>query len=223
MLAQPTAEPQKGSSKRLKRGDDTRIALIEMAESMLSEYGIDAVSLRQIGQEIGSQNTNVVAYYFGNKENLVEAVFAYRIPQLDSRRSELLALADEAGTGFDMGVLLDCQWRPVLEQKDRNGRHSYAGLLVSVSRSHWTWVRQAVSDNTTPTVSEITRRMASVMPESLKPLFKARLQLASLMIIAAIQTVDFHEANGLEHDPEHIFRDSLQMASAAFFASTAPP
>src|SRR5262245_52289342 len=54
------------------RHDATRNALLDTAEAMFAESGISAVSLRQIGIAIGSANANVVGYYFGDKEALIE-------------------------------------------------------------------------------------------------------------------------------------------------------
>ena len=79
------------------RGEATRIALIEAAESLFADSGVEGVSTRQIGAAIGSSNTNVVAYHFGGKEALIREVYRHRLPQIDRRRGELLKEAERAG------------------------------------------------------------------------------------------------------------------------------
>ena len=54
------------------RREATARALIEAAESLFGQAGVDGVSTRQIGAAIGSANTNVVAYHFGAKDALIE-------------------------------------------------------------------------------------------------------------------------------------------------------
>lgn len=211
---------QRAAAKKIRRGEDTRIAVIEMAESLIGELGVDAVSLRQIGSAIGSLNTNVVTYYFGGKETLIEAIFNYRLPQLETRRAELLAAADHRGTGHDMATLLDCLWRPALEQCDARGRRSYMAFLGSVSRSRMHWIRSASLD-ASPTVKVIADRLFEATPEPARHLFDQRLQISSAMIVSCLAFIDQRTADGGPQNEEHFFRDAIGMSAAAMSAGIA--
>ena len=59
------------------RREATRVALIEAAESLIAEAGVEGTSTRQIGAAIGSHNTNVVAYHFGSKEALLAELLSF--------------------------------------------------------------------------------------------------------------------------------------------------
>ncbi len=65
----------------------TADAVLDVAERLFAERGIDGVSLREIGKAAGSRNTGVAHYYFGDKQHLVDAIIARRSPSLHARRS----------------------------------------------------------------------------------------------------------------------------------------
>ncbi len=70
---------------------DTKTLILDMAERLFSEQGIDAVSLRAITTEAGV-NLAAINYHFRSKDLLVKEVFARRIRPLNEER---LALLDE--------------------------------------------------------------------------------------------------------------------------------
>lgn len=72
---------------------DTRESLLDAAESLFSEHGIQAASLRQITQLAGA-NLAAVNYHFGSKDGLVRAVFARRVRPVNEERIQLLEQCD---------------------------------------------------------------------------------------------------------------------------------
>ncbi len=196
------------------RREITRVALIEKAEALFAEHGIDGVSLRQIGIAIGSANTNVVGYHFGTKDDLIAAIFEHRLPWLDARRGELLAIADREGCGDDLLTLLHALWRPLFEQVDRDGNHSYAGFLTGQLRSSWQHLRRAVGSGY-PVTTEIVDRIVANMPEQAKPVFEERLRISSLMVTGALEIIDHGPIDSAAKPAELLFDDCLKMAAAA--------
>jgi len=78
---------------------DTRDQILDTAERLFAERGIDAVSLRTLTAEAGV-NLASVHYHFGSKEALVTAVFDRRVDPLNQTRLEMLeAVEHEAGEG----------------------------------------------------------------------------------------------------------------------------
>ena len=67
----------------------TRESLLDAAESLFSELGIQAASLRAITQRAGA-NLAAVHYHFGSKQGLVRAVFQRRLEPLHRERLALL-------------------------------------------------------------------------------------------------------------------------------------
>jgi len=67
-----------------------RRALVETAERMYAERGINGVSLRQIGTAAGQLNTGAARYHFGSKVGLINAVFEHRMAPINAMRLEMI-------------------------------------------------------------------------------------------------------------------------------------
>ena len=181
--------PTEGRRRVDARGEATRTALIEAAESLFAQGGVEAVSTRQIGAAIGSSNTNVVAYHFGGKDALILEVYRYRMPQIDRRRRTLLDAADAAGKASDLATLMRAFSLPLFEQTDNIGRHSYARFLVGLERSGMIETRQQVSAEF-PETDRLTDRIREQLPVGLRPWFPNRLRLATGLICSALLQID---------------------------------
>lgn len=56
---------------------DKQIQILETAEQLFSTTGFNGTSVRDIAQK-ANVNLAMISYYFGSKENLLEAIFDYR-------------------------------------------------------------------------------------------------------------------------------------------------
>jgi AcrR family transcriptional regulator len=90
---------------------------------------LEGVSLRQIGAESGSGNNSVVQYHFGSKEQLVQAIFEFRLPYLHERRRALMA----ARRPDDLRAWLECYVLPILEQGEQGDSH-YLGFIAMLQQ-----------------------------------------------------------------------------------------
>ena len=89
----------------------TKERLIEAAERLFAEHGIDAVSLREINRASGAKNAIAVQYHFSDRAGVVRAILDKHLPDVESRRHAMLdqyeaerdaAAADgEADAGLD--------------------------------------------------------------------------------------------------------------------------
>jgi AcrR family transcriptional regulator len=70
--------------------EPTAVRLLDAAEHLIGERGVDAVSLRAINAEAGS-NVAAAHYHFGSKTALVRAVLDRRMAVLAQERYERLA------------------------------------------------------------------------------------------------------------------------------------
>ena len=68
---------------------DTRDRLLDAAERLFSEQGLEATSLRSITAQ-ASANLASIHYHFGSKEALIQEVFARRLGPLNDERLRLL-------------------------------------------------------------------------------------------------------------------------------------
>jgi AcrR family transcriptional regulator len=103
----------------------TKEQIVQAAERLFAEHGVDGVSLRQIGAAAGNANNSAVQYHFGSKEQLIRAIFEYRQPRIRERRALLIAEHRPA----DLRTWVGCQVRAVLEQSELAGSH-YMGFIA---------------------------------------------------------------------------------------------
>ncbi len=94
----------------------TKARLLDTAERLFAEFGVEATSIRDITAAAGT-SLGAVTYHFGTKQELVTAIFARRLEPVNQRR---LALLDEAeqkagGKPVRLELLLEAMIRPVVE------------------------------------------------------------------------------------------------------------
>lgn len=94
---------------------DAKTAMIEVAEKMISERGLDDVSMRDVATAAGQRNNSAVQYHFGSRDGLILQVLRRRIISLDSARRERLATVDEQGLGDDLHTLVGVLFEPIVE------------------------------------------------------------------------------------------------------------
>lgn len=198
------------------RREATRTALIEAAESLFAESGVEGASVRQIGAAIGSSNTNVVAYHFGGKDELIREVYRYRLPQIDRRRRELLDEADAAGRGNNLQVLIRAFYQPLFEQTDSEGRHSYARFIAGQERSG-TIARRGELSAEFPETDRLSDRILACLPGPVAPLFHLRQRLTAGLVSSALLQID-QEAGADPKRALQLFENAVLMATAAMAA-----
>lgn len=112
------------------RADPTADRLLEVAERLFAEHGVDAVSLRTITIEAAA-NIAAVHYHFGTKVDLVRALVERRVDEVNrSRAARLRELeAAERLTARDVASV----WiEPLAELALDPERAAYLGFLVSL-------------------------------------------------------------------------------------------
>ena len=68
----------------------TQARLLEAAERLFAERGIDAVSLREITRESGARNAIALQYHFRDRAGVVAAIVAKHEPGIETARHALL-------------------------------------------------------------------------------------------------------------------------------------
>lgn len=206
--------PQASRKRADPRGEATRTALIEAAESLFALAGVESVSTRQIGAAIGSSNTNVVAYHFGSKDALIREVYRHRLPAIDQRRGELLAQAEMAGRSGDVRELVRLFYLPLFEQTDDKGRHSYARFLSGLERSGMIATRMEVNAEF-PETQALFGRLRACLPPAAQSLFASRMRLVTALVTSALHQIDLDSDAG---SAASHFEDAVSMAAAALVA-----
>ena len=144
---------------------DTRESLLDAAESLFSEHGIQAASLRAITQRAGA-NLAAVHYHFGSKEGLVRAVFSRRLKPLNEERLRLLAgcgLEGNPANGVEQ-VLYAFLAPAMRAARDTEGARGFARLMGRAFSEPNEEVRTMVSEEFAETVRRFLAALGGLLP-----------------------------------------------------------
>jgi AcrR family transcriptional regulator len=107
----------------------TKDLLITTGEHFFGRFGINGVSLREIGAAAGQINSNVVQYHFKDKRGLVIAIINDRMHRLEKMRGDRLDLLD-AGNTQNARELLRVLWEPMASLRSAEGEHTFCRFLL---------------------------------------------------------------------------------------------
>ena len=96
-------------------GEQARAALIEHAERLFAERGIEGVSLRDVSAAAGQRNHSAAQYHFGDRQGLVAAVYETRMHHVNARRQQRVAELAAADRADDLGALVEAVVAPLVE------------------------------------------------------------------------------------------------------------
>jgi AcrR family transcriptional regulator len=125
----PIQDPIMPALKPLLAEDGPKVALILAAEVAFARDGIDGASLREIAANAGQRNHHAVQYHFGSRESLVQAVFDYRMDQMELARGAMLQAARQNGRIALIRAIAETIFLPQIELIDQHGDNSYAAFL----------------------------------------------------------------------------------------------
>jgi AcrR family transcriptional regulator len=96
MALKKSTRKRRAPAKTVRR-TNTRMRLIEAAERLFAQHGIDGVSSKQIIQAAKVGNESALQYHFGTRSALVDAIFEMRMSPINERRLHLLTELDQSG------------------------------------------------------------------------------------------------------------------------------
>jgi AcrR family transcriptional regulator len=197
----------------------TRAQILDAAEHLFALEGIETVSLRRIGVAAGAANHFAVQYHFGDKTQLLRAIFERRLPALEARRVERLALLEAQGRANDVRALMDLLLRPLADEVDADGRHRYAAFLLGLHHQGAFDARVHASD-LAPTTTQATARLHAANGSTPVWLYQFRLDGVVAMFLDTLVRLDRRRAKGdLSAELEAaLVDDAVAAATAAFTA-----
>jgi AcrR family transcriptional regulator len=206
----------------LEPADPTKERLMAAAEGLFADYGIEAVSARQIALAAGQRNQSAIRYHFGSKDALIVALHARRIGEINERRAEMFAASGAAG---DMRALIEAIATPLAERVERDASGSayvrFLAHLFSDRQRRDLLIEHGESAALLRRIYAALRRLATTIPE---PLFSERLRLMVGGIIHALADRERLRAKGGAGPfvlPQDAFLNNLIDTSIGIL--TAPP
>ncbi|MEU8386060.1 TetR family transcriptional regulator [Streptosporangium sp. NPDC048865] len=119
---------EKAASGRTERAQETREAILDVAERLFAEHGVGEVSNRRIGQAAGQANNFAVGYHFGTKADLVRAIIRRYTAETEERRLRMLeTIGDSAG----LRASISCLVRPATDHLESLGVPSWRARCLA--------------------------------------------------------------------------------------------
>src|SRR4051794_16904928 len=118
--------------------EPTQVRLLDAAERLVGERGVDAVSLRSINTEAGS-NVAAAHYHFGSKEALVRAVLDRRMTVLAEERFRQLGALDQEPAPSPRAVAAVFV-QPLFDLAADDAGARYVRFLAALHRADGEWL-----------------------------------------------------------------------------------
>lgn len=205
---------------RHRRSEMTREKLILAAEKLFGEAGIDAVALRTVSEAAGQRNNTSVQYHFGDKLDLVKAIFEYRERQLQPVRALMLEQVRRENRLGDVKSLLRIIFEPAFELYMQEGNINHLRFyLVYTTQYRPRGILHPVDlgadhADTFRTAMDLLRRRLSFL-EARR--FDFRLETVGAMFLNAFIHFDANKERS-SMTPRTLLEEVLEMMSLALCA-----
>jgi AcrR family transcriptional regulator len=222
----PSRPPPRPRNAR-RDSERTRLRILDAAERLFSQHGLDGVSMRDIALTAGAPLA-LANYHFGSKDGLYRAVFRRRIEPISAeRRARLAQVMGRAGPPAGIEAVLDALARPWVELRARPGGGAYARLVAREAGDPAEGRRGIVREMLDP----IAREFIAAMIRALPGVPRARIHWAYNFFIGALLLILANPARvrrlsgGLckVGDDDAVVREIVTFFSSALGAAANPP
>jgi len=150
-------------------GEATRARLLETAERLFADRGIEAVTVREIQEGAGQSNASVLAYHFGSKTGLVHALIEWRNRRLDQRRAELVERMQAEDGPQDPRTVVWLLVRPLVDSiRDGEMFVPFLARLAENPRANTDYWPADVVDWTQESMQELVGSVLGDLPDRLR-------------------------------------------------------
>jgi AcrR family transcriptional regulator len=150
------------------KGEQAKMRILDAAETLFGNQGFHATSLRDITSEAGV-NLAAIAYYFGSKEALLEAVLKRRLGPVNRERVQMLGMArrQAGGSTLDLDSVLRAYLAPPFRKLNLLGDQG-AKFMQLMGRMHsetHSPLRQLFLRQLEPVLNEFTQAFNQALPD----------------------------------------------------------
>jgi AcrR family transcriptional regulator len=206
---------------RLARGQTTRELILVTAERLFAEFGISAVSLRDIAAAAGQKNNAAVHYHFGDKEKLLKEIVLFRVKDIEEKST---AIQEKLNSGSKPPQVSDYVRSYVLPFEKNIDEGNYYLLFLSriiIERGGISGLRDHVTIRSTDLLREGLRKALPNCPE---PTIEARWQIVVISVIHSLASYQTAYRSGALTAPlEHLLDDLIRFHTAGLKAAPRPP
>jgi AcrR family transcriptional regulator len=205
------------------RGEKTREHLLDVAETMFGERGVNGVSLREIRLASGARNTAAVQFHFGSREGLLKALTERHMSGIAALQLALYDDVIETGREADARSLVEVLVRPAAEYLTRGpSERAWVKIMADLGQAPELRLNQMVAS-----APPAAQKAGTVLYEQLVALIPAALARERIVALAQIAVHMCADRARLEDDPAgsrthvsgDVFVENLvDMVTGALFA-----
>lgn len=144
----------------------TRQLMLETAERLFAQDGLDAVPLHRIVQDSGQRNRSALRYHFGTRPEVVAHVINMRMPVVNARRHQLLDAVEAQPGGFCVRDVAMASASALAEVMDGEpwGR-DYARIISQANFNPAACRYDLIPEENTSSLRRVRALVASLSPE----------------------------------------------------------
>ncbi|GAC58691.1 putative TetR family transcriptional regulator [Gordonia hirsuta DSM 44140 = NBRC 16056] len=176
------------------RSEKARRALMDAAEELFAEQGVEAVSNRSITEHAGAANHSAVTYHFGSRDQLIVALLRRHIDEVDAIRAELSPRLDQTTdlrTVIAHWVLPNIQ---VLQSRPAPTWRARFLFQVRALSSTRELIEQTAVDH--PGSGELAASLTALLHDIPQPILRARSQILASTVLGVCAQYEGQIAEG---------------------------
>lgn len=191
----PTKRPRKDTL-------ETRRQMLDAAEALFAEHGVDNVTLLDIARASGQKNRNAPQYHFGNKVGLINAVLDRHSDLISLRRKAMMHALAEKGS-CTLRELVEAYVLPVAEHVDST-ENGLGFLLINCQmRTSGSFARLAIERiGRYPEVQQLNSRLSRIMAAENRAQRDAKILLIQTLVFHGL--AGFYALGATRHSKEFI-------------------
>ena len=167
------------------RSEPVRNLLLDVAERLFAERGIEAVSLNQIAKAANQRNSTVIQYHFGSKTGLLQAITQRRTQVVNRRRHELLAQIDGKDRQADLTAAVKAMSVPYGEHLSEEGGTYFVRFAAQLYSDPRFEMFELIKGGHTSGMREAGRLLRDILSDLPRDVVKHRLALITTLIFSA--------------------------------------
>ncbi|MEU6419148.1 TetR/AcrR family transcriptional regulator [Streptomyces spiralis] len=201
---------------------DARTQLLEAAERLFAQRGLEAVSMREIVQAAGQRNHAAIQYHFGGRDGLVRALYEYRLPPLNRRRHDLLNYLQASGGQADVRAVVTAYAQPLVETVQQNGGWyaRFFNFFVATGQS----LSEPIEDDYISGAHECIHLLEQLLSYIPGEILTERLRQMVLLVAAAAADLERRRESGVPEElPVQAFTANLVDTATALLSAPVSP
>lgn len=169
MILAAESKPQRKRQTKAEKRAETIEQILDVAEYLFSRHGLYGVTLKDVAKGVGVHHT-LLNYYFADKQELFDAVFARRAAVTSERRMKALDAYDEASAGNPtvegaLRAFLDTDLDLYIEGGD--GWRNYGALSAQIANTPQ-WGAEMMDQHFDPVVLRLIEILGKALPDASK-------------------------------------------------------